>query len=184
MFSMNTNTETIMKANHCQFITLNYFSKSVFLKTLLAGGIAGAVSRTLVSPLERMKILFQVSTEKICISSKTANISSQTQVHKAGQAPKYTSMAQTLTKMWREEGMRGYFKGNLTNCVRVFPTSAIQYYSYEEYKKVMKEQKGVCFSSSSSLSAFTVMRSNITSSVNFSFLRLFLHGDSDITALN
>jgi len=27
---------------------------------LIAGGVAGAVSRTVVSPLERMKILFQV----------------------------------------------------------------------------------------------------------------------------
>ena len=29
-------------------------------KHLLAGGLAGAVSRTVVSPLERIKILFQV----------------------------------------------------------------------------------------------------------------------------
>lgn len=31
------------------------------VKHLIAGGAAGAVSRTLVSPLERMKILFQAS---------------------------------------------------------------------------------------------------------------------------
>ena len=30
------------------------------LKHLVAGGVAGAVSRTAVSPLERMKILFQL----------------------------------------------------------------------------------------------------------------------------
>lgn len=34
---------------------------STTVKHLIAGGVAGAVSRTVVSPLERMKILFQAS---------------------------------------------------------------------------------------------------------------------------
>jgi len=33
------------------------------IKHLIAGGAAGAVSRTIVSPLERMKILFQARPE-------------------------------------------------------------------------------------------------------------------------
>ncbi|KAJ1849248.1 hypothetical protein LPJ70_000578, partial [Coemansia sp. RSA 2708] len=34
-------------------------SDITWLKHLMAGGVSGAVSRTVVSPLERMKILFQ-----------------------------------------------------------------------------------------------------------------------------
>lgn len=40
--------------------TFNHPEESKILKHLLAGGLAGAVSRTCVSPLERVKILFQV----------------------------------------------------------------------------------------------------------------------------
>lgn len=83
-------------------------------KSLVAGGIAGAVSRTVVSPLERMKILFQI--------------------HNA-ERPTVTG---TMVRIWKEEGWRGFYKGNGTNIVRIIPYSAVQFATYETIKKVLQ----------------------------------------------
>lgn len=80
-----------------------------------AGGVAGAVSRTVVSPLERLKILLQVQS--------------------AGQN-EYRSVSKALGKMWTDEGWRGFMRGNGTNCVRIVPYSAVQFGSYNLYRKV------------------------------------------------
>lgn len=82
----------------------------------LAGGIAGAVSRTVVSPLERLKIL--------------------TQIQSAGRNEYKMPVYKALRKMWKDEGWRGYMRGNGTNCVRIIPYSAVQFGSYNIYKKV------------------------------------------------
>jgi solute carrier family 25 phosphate transporter 23/24/25/41 len=42
----------------------------------------------------------------------------------------------TLDQIFRQEGLKGYFKGNGTNIIRIVPYSAIQFASYEQYKKV------------------------------------------------
>jgi solute carrier family 25 phosphate transporter 23/24/25/41 len=81
-----------------------------------AGGLAGAVSRTVVSPLERLKILFQVQS--------------------AGRNEYKLGVGRALAKMWREEGWRGFMRGNGTNCIRIVPYSAVQFGSYNFYKRV------------------------------------------------
>ncbi|KAK9716652.1 hypothetical protein RND81_06G248100 [Saponaria officinalis] len=83
-------------------------------KSLAAGGIAGAVSRTAVAPLERMKILLQVQNPH--------NI-------------KYNGTIQGLKYIWQTEGIRGLFKGNGTNCARIVPNSAVKFFSYEQASK-------------------------------------------------
>lgn len=80
-----------------------------------AGGIAGAVSRTVVSPLERLKILMQIQS--------------------VGRDAYKLSVGQALAKMWREEGWRGFMRGNGTNCIRIVPYSAVQFSSYNFYKR-------------------------------------------------
>uniref|UniRef100_A0A2N9F4U0 Uncharacterized protein n=1 Tax=Fagus sylvatica TaxID=28930 RepID=A0A2N9F4U0_FAGSY len=80
-------------------------------KSLVAGGVAGGVSRTAVAPLERLKILLQVQNPH--------NI-------------KYNGTIQGLKYIWRTEGFRGLFKGNGTNCARIVPNSAVKFFSYEQ----------------------------------------------------
>ncbi|KAJ5218293.1 mitochondrial carrier [Penicillium cinerascens] len=88
----------------------------------MAGGVAGAVSRTIVSPLERLKILLQVQT--------------------VGREAYKSSIWKALVKMGREEGWRGFLRGNGTNCIRIIPYSAVQFGSYNFYKKFAESPEG------------------------------------------
>ncbi|KAH7913445.1 mitochondrial carrier domain-containing protein [Hygrophoropsis aurantiaca] len=81
----------------------------------IAGGVAGATSRTVVSPLERLKIIQQVQPQ-----------SSDRQ---------YKGVWRSLVRMWREEGFKGYMRGNGINCLRIVPYSAVQFTTYEQLKK-------------------------------------------------
>lgn len=86
------------------------------MASFVAGGVAGAVSRTVVSPLERLKILFQVQS--------------------VGRNEYKMSVPKALAKMWRDEGWRGFMAGNGTNCIRIVPYSAVQFGAYNVYKRV------------------------------------------------
>ena len=73
---------------------------------LMIGGLSGVVSRTLTAPLELLKIQGQNS------FVPNANFSD------------------TI----RKEGVRGLWKGNLVNSVRIFPQMAINFTTYEFFK--------------------------------------------------
>jgi hypothetical protein len=49
---------------------------------------------------------------------------------------KYKGVWRSLVRMWREEGFRGYMRGNAINCLRIVPYSAVQFTTYEQLKKV------------------------------------------------
>lgn len=91
--------------------------------SLLAGGIAGAVSRTVVSPFERAKILLQLQGP--------------------GTNQAYNGMFPTIIKMYRDEGWKGWFRGNTLNCIRIFPYSAIQFAVFEKCKDVFLKNRPV-----------------------------------------
>jgi len=91
------------------------FSKTV--KQFFAGGFAGCVSRTVVAPIDRVKILMQ--TEKIT---------------SGGAEAKHTSIVQSLRTIVNEGGVTRLWRSNTANIVRVAPYSASQFASYDLYK--------------------------------------------------
>ncbi|KLJ05413.1 hypothetical protein EMPG_11103 [Blastomyces silverae] len=88
----------------------------------IAGGVAGAVSRTIVSPLERLKILLQIQS--------------------VGRTEYKLSIWKALVKIGKEEGWRGYMRGNGTNCIRIVPYSAVQFGSYSFYRRLFEPTPG------------------------------------------
>lgn len=48
----------------------------------------------------------------------------------------YHGVVRSLIDMAKKEGWGGFFKGNGTNVIRIAPYSAIQFLSYEKFKKV------------------------------------------------
>ncbi|KAJ7594581.1 mitochondrial carrier domain-containing protein [Mycena floridula] len=107
-----TNTTTTTISN--QEKKLGFLTPEV-ASYFIAGGCAGAASRTVVSPLERLKIIQQVQPQ-----------SSDQQ---------YKGVWRSLVRMWKEEGFKGYMRGNGINCLRIVPYSAVQFTTYEQLKK-------------------------------------------------
>ncbi|KAL0342209.1 UNVERIFIED_CONTAM: Calcium-dependent mitochondrial ATP-magnesium/phosphate carrier protein 2 [Sesamum calycinum] len=86
-------------------------------KYLIAGGVAGAASRTVTAPLDRLKVILQVQTTHASIGSAVQNI-------------------------WKEGGLLGFFRGNGINVLKVAPESAIKFYTYEMLKGAIGDANG------------------------------------------
>lgn len=86
---------------------------------LVAGAVAGGVSRTITSPLDVIKIRFQVQMEP----TSTRTWLSAAQI----QQSKYTGMLQATKDIVKEEGLSGLWRGNVPALLMVMPYTAIQF---------------------------------------------------------
>ncbi|KAG5533440.1 hypothetical protein RHGRI_027566 [Rhododendron griersonianum] len=88
---------------------------------LLAGGVAGAVSKTCTAPLARLTILFQVQG----MHSDVVMLRKASILHEA-------------SRIVREEGFRAFWKGNLVTIAHRLPYSSISFYAFERYKNLLQ----------------------------------------------
>ncbi|MQM00567.1 hypothetical protein Taro_033310 [Colocasia esculenta] len=84
-----------------------------------AGAISGGISRTVTSPLDVIKIRFQVQLEP---TSSWALL--QRDLYRPS---KYTGILQATKDIFREEGFPGFWRGNVPALLMVMPYTAIQF---------------------------------------------------------
>lgn len=94
-----------------------------FLRDFMLGGIAGGVSKTVVAPLERVKLLLQCQD-----ASTQIGLNSVTQ--------KYTGFSNCFVRVYQEQGFISYWRGNWANIIRYFPTQALNFAFKEKFQKV------------------------------------------------
>ncbi|KAK2398075.1 Mitochondrial substrate carrier family protein [Trifolium repens] len=85
----------------------------LFAKELLAGGLAGGFAKTVVAPLERVKILFQTR---------------RAEFHSTG-------LSGSVIRIAKTEGLLGFYRGNGASVARIIPYAGLHYMSYEEYRR-------------------------------------------------
>ncbi|KAJ5611095.1 Mitochondrial carrier protein LEU5 [Penicillium lagena] len=90
------------------------------LRSGLAGGLAGCAAKTVVAPLDRVKILFQASNP-----------------HFAKYTSSWSGLAAALRDIKRYEGTSGLFKGHSATLLRIFPYAAIKFLAYEQIRAVI-----------------------------------------------
>jgi solute carrier family 25 phosphate transporter 23/24/25/41 len=86
------------------------------LSSATAGGASNAFSRTCVAPFERLRLQMAVD------------------------GTKYKGMYDCLRTIWLEEGVRGLWRGNVLNVIRIAPQGAIAFCTKDLMKTMVPEQ--------------------------------------------
>lgn len=93
----------------------------------VAGGLAACAAKTVVAPLDRVKILFQASNPQF-----------------AKYTGSWVGAINAMRDIYRADGGRGLFRGHSATLLRIFPYGGIKFLAYEQVRAVVirgKEQE-------------------------------------------
>jgi solute carrier family 25 protein 16 len=92
-------------------------SYEYLVKSGIAGGIAGCAAKTVVGPLDRVKILFQTQNPQF-----------------AKYTGSWTGFPTAVRDIWLQAGVQGLFKGHSATLLRIFPYAGIKFLAYEQIR--------------------------------------------------
>ncbi|CUM65583.1 uncharacterized protein PRCAT00003230001 [Priceomyces carsonii] len=90
------------------------------IRSGIAGGIAGSAAKTLIAPLDRVKILFQTSNPDFL-----------------KYRGKFFGLFRASKQIWLNDGIYGLFQGHSVTLMRIFPYAAIKFVAYEQIRAVL-----------------------------------------------
>jgi len=97
-----------------------------FFENFMLSGVAAAVSKTAAAPIERVKLLVQNQDEMI----------------KQGRLDKpYSGIVDCVSRTAKTEGILPFWRGNLANVLRYFPTQALNFAFKDTIKSIFKTPK-------------------------------------------
>ncbi|KAI0661025.1 mitochondrial carrier [Cubamyces menziesii] len=104
----------------------SWLGGSTAVKFLLAGGIAGAVSRTCTAPFDRLKIFLITRPPELGGTSLTP------------QAPVrgFKAIGGAIARIYAEGGVLAFWTGNGLSVAKILPESAIKFLAYESSKRM------------------------------------------------
>jgi len=96
-----------------------HLTNLVSSKTFFLSGAAAIISKTAAAPIERVKLLVQ----------------NQGEMLKSGRLKEpYKGVIDCTTRVVADEGVIALWRGNLANCIRYFPTQALNF-AFKDYIK-------------------------------------------------
>merc|ERR1712001_751906 len=97
-----------------------------FFENFMLSGVAAAVSKTAAAPIERVKLLVQ----------------NQGEMLKQGILDKpYSGVVDCTTRTMKTEGLGAFWRGNMANVIRYFPTQALNFAFKDTVKAMFKTAK-------------------------------------------
>ncbi len=91
-------------------------------KFLLAGGLAGAVSRTATAPFDRLKVFLITRSDVVPPPGKVAH----------NPLGGIRALHDAISRIYLEAGIRGFWVGNGLNVVKIFPVRLMPFRSSED----------------------------------------------------
>jgi solute carrier family 25 (adenine nucleotide translocator) protein 4/5/6/31 len=87
------------------------------LEDFMLGGVAAGVSKTVAAPIERIKLLLQNQGESASITKP------------------YKGIMDCVVRVPQEQGVAAFWRGNMANVIRYFPTQALNFAFKDFYKQ-------------------------------------------------